>query len=168
MPRYFSVIDVKSFRKIVSRAFGSEDEDTELYDDPFVTLQIRKDIKCEFDCENISYDNGSFGPEGLMGFNTLENDLTYYGICAGGDWELPVFFIIYWDGKKLRGYVPKSGNPWNTDTKMAYGNDEELDDKNMRRRYPRLNLRKPVRPPDWNVDLIKKDIMKRIVKRRPI
>ena len=42
-----------------------------------------------------------------------------------------MFFIIYWDGKKLRAYVPTDGNPWNTDTKEAYGNDEEKDEDKL-------------------------------------
>jgi hypothetical protein len=47
--------------------------------------------------------------------------------------------MIYWDGKKLRGYIPTKGNPWNTDTKMAYGNsykDDYADGKNLIKRYP--------------------------------
>lgn len=53
-------------------------------------------------------------------------------ICAhaGGDWEEPVYFIVYLDDKnKLRMYIPKCGNVYNALTKEALGNDEDLDEQ---------------------------------------
>lgn len=99
-----------------------------------LTPQISKDLKIHFDTENV------FGMEQdrLLGFRTLENGLTFCGFEAGGDWEFPVFFIIYWDGKQLRGYVPSDGNMWNTDSKQAYGNNEVKDQKNLIKRFPEL------------------------------
>jgi hypothetical protein len=80
-----------------------------------LTEQVRKDLsKVEFDTENIDVDC----------CETLSNGLSFVGVSAGGDWEWPVFFIIYYDGKKLRGYIPKDGNLWNTNSKRAYGNDD--------------------------------------------
>ena len=38
-----------------------------------------------------------------------------------------VFFIIYHDDKKFRGYVPVCGNVFNRDTNEAIGNDEDAD-----------------------------------------
>jgi hypothetical protein len=59
-----------------------------------LTPIIEKDLdKVIFDTENIS-DDGE--PKDLL----------------GGDWESPVFFCIYWDGRKLRAYVPEKGNLW--------------------------------------------------------
>jgi hypothetical protein len=49
--------------------------------------------------------------------------LTYLSAWVGGDWEVPVFIIVYWDGKKLRGYIPKYGNAWNPLTNEALGNN---------------------------------------------
>jgi len=100
-----------------------------------LTKQIEEDLrKVNFDCENISADPKDSNTPGYIGLNTLPNGLTYLGVTAGGDWENPLFFAIYWDGAKLRGYIPESGNPWNTDTKRAYGNDEDSDEKNLRKR----------------------------------
>ena len=87
----------------------------------------RQDLqKVDFDGEN-SADSADevFQDElkSIMGLNTLDNGLTYWGMEAGGDWEHPVYFIIYWDGENLRGYVPKDGNVWNYKTKSAFGND---------------------------------------------
>lgn len=96
---------------------------------------LAKDIKVSFDNENWEMTQDSFGPEGLMGYHTLPNGLTFLGVAAGGDWEHPVFFCVYWDGKKLRAYVPTEGNPWNTTTKEAYGNNED-DYLDARKRWP--------------------------------
>jgi hypothetical protein len=56
-------------------------------------------------------------------------------MCAGGDWEYPVYFILYWDGTHLRAYMPTKGNRWNTDSKEAYGNDADADASNIRKLY---------------------------------
>ncbi|MDB5036981.1 MAG: hypothetical protein JWQ35_509 [Bacteriovoracaceae bacterium] len=89
-------------------------------------------------------------------------------MTAGGDWENPVFFIIYWDGKALRGYIPTKGNLWNTDTKQAYGNDEESDAKNLLERFPDVfgdKLEEEINAKDlsFNAQEITEDIQNRIV-----
>lgn len=123
---------------------------------------LEKDLKVKFDLEN--YNN----EDGILGYHTEENGLTYYGVSAGGDWEYPVFFMVYWDGKKIRAYIPTDGNPWNTKTKEAYGNDEEEDRKNIKKRFPEL-IQEDDDPDDFEIDsleandeLIKKDFMSRI------
>jgi len=51
------------------------------------------------------------------------------GCAAGGDWEYPVFFVVYLDedGQTLRAYVPKEGNVWNHKTNSAFGNNDASD-----------------------------------------
>jgi hypothetical protein len=97
-----------------------------------LTAQVTKDVsKVYFSSENF----GCFPEQGYnneLGFHTLDNDFTYLGCMGGGDWEFPVFYIIYWDGKKLRGYVPTDGNMFNRSTMMAYGNDGESEKANSR------------------------------------
>ena len=129
MPRYFVPETEDSLRARLIDALTNHDE----YEDGddfngfsyirSLTPQIEKDLaKCQFDTENVMCcprDNS------MTGYHTLRNGLTYLGIFAGGDWEQGVFFIIYWDGKKLRAYVPTKGNPYNHTTKEAYGNDTE-------------------------------------------
>jgi len=124
---------------------------------------LAKDLKVEFDTENFEYEKDHFNVqlEGITGPVTLENGLTFVGFTAGGDWEHPVYFIVYWDGKKLRGYIPKEGNPWNTSTKQAYGNDEEADTKNMQKRYPDSNCTDPS-DCDFDGAAIKQDILNRL------
>lgn len=102
--------------------------------------KIGKDIsKVRFDFENCNYDTPSLG-DGLTGLRRVYVDggyLSFIGVSAGGDWEYPVFFIIYLDkdGKTFRAFVPKEGNTWNYDTNEALGNDEEADHKFLERMY---------------------------------
>lgn len=91
-----------------------------------LTPQIEKDLqKVDFDLENVMDETDD--PEHL-GYRMI-GDLAVYALEAGGDWEWPVYFIFYWDGKKLRAYIPKDGNAWNYDTKKALGNDDTADSK---------------------------------------
>lgn len=91
--------------------------------------KIDKDLsKVQFDDENngaVNYDNDPGRPKGLIGLQTLPNGLTFLGMYAGGDWEYPVFFIIYYDGKSLRGYIPTCGNMINLDFKTAFGSEDD-------------------------------------------
>ncbi len=103
-----------------------------------LTPKIEADLsKVSFDTENLEGEKGRTygGSESIGGFRTLPNGFTYFGVCAGGDWEIPIFFIIYWDGKKLRGYIPKDGNTWNKTLKSAYGNNREKDGFDMLSQY---------------------------------
>ena len=102
--------------------------------------QIKKDLKIEFDFENFECETskGYNGAEGITGLRTLSNGLAYVGCSAGGDWEIPVFFIVYWDGQKLRAYIPTKGNPFNRTEKQAYGNNAQADYEDMKKVYPEL------------------------------
>lgn len=103
----------------------------------YLTPKVEADLsKCDFDVENVNCKKGYDGAEEIAGFHTLPNGLTYLGVSAGGDWEVPVFFIMYFDGKDLRAYIPKDGNPWNTNSHQAYGNDDdEGDNSNAKKRF---------------------------------
>lgn len=107
-----------------------------------VTPQIMKDLaKVDFSEENLDWENGYAGTKSFVGFHTLPNGLTYFGVSCGGDWETPLVYIVYWDGRQLRGYVPEDGNFWNTDTKAAYGNAYDyrnhidMDAANVKKRF---------------------------------
>lgn len=90
---------------------------------------VQKDLKFIFDTENLTTDPtlvfGGF-PEinNLLGFNITPFGMPYLGIQAGGDWEFPLFFIIYFDGKKFRAYMPSYGNTVNLDCKTAFGSED--------------------------------------------
>lgn len=138
MSRYFVPITQEELADKIEKAFVDEDPKnpfinrSDAFSNKLMQEKLGKDLKVKFDYENFFIN----GCDAISGYHTLSNGLTFLGCYAGGDWEYPVQFIIYWDGKKLRGYVPTKGNPWNTDTKMAYGNNDEADLKNARKRWP--------------------------------
>jgi len=74
------------------------------------------DINIHLSNENICSDHCMFG------IKILKNSLPIYGVYCGGDWEIPVFYCIYWNGTKFRGYIPRYGNTYNVITKGAFGN----------------------------------------------
>lgn len=136
-----------------------------------LTPKIQSDLsKVDFDFENCDTSRDYSSYEGLMGIRTLSNGMTYLGCAAGGDWEYPVFFIIYWNGVSLRAYIPKHGNVYNYDTKTAIGNDEEADKKFLMKQ-----LKSSYKTESWadnmtNAPLLKSplwidiDIQKRIIR----
>lgn len=83
-----------------------------------LTKRIEKDIKAvvAFDSENADFEGAGV---------SKEQKIPYFLFMHGGDWEMPVYFAIYHDGKELRAYIPTNGNYWNDTTKMAYGNHHE-------------------------------------------
>lgn len=120
---------------------------------------VNKDNKFNVDGENVivpddEYDNDEFEDigESLLGFHTLQNGLTFFGYMAGGDWESPVFMIIYYDGKKLRGYTPSYGNAVHLDCKCAFGSgSREMDEiPAYRKKYGNCNAWKEPKT-DWEI-----------------
>ena len=122
-------------KKSVKRKFGKitstelENKITSILDGRNINnllKQIGNDLKIEFDFENWDYDPGAYDDyNGLMGSKSIlinNKEFNFIGFAAGGDWEFPVYFIVYHDGKKLRAYVPTNGNCFNPRTKRAWGN----------------------------------------------
>lgn len=81
--------------------------------------QITKDLhKILCDEENFSFVNNT-------SILITPNGLPYLLGYKHGDWELPVYFIVYLDHKlKLRAYIPMKGNTFNPYTKAAFGNED--------------------------------------------
>lgn len=113
---------------------------------------ISKDIKFAIDCENIL--TACDSDDDRLGMQTCK-DLTYYALAMGGDWEIPVFMIIYYDGKKLRAYIPSYGNLVNLDCKCAFGSEGSVIDDNqaekLLKKYKKLGI-EPEDPDyiDWS------------------
>lgn len=182
------------WKKIVARAMkiGEDIEDVEddgpdgesayefirelIYNDE----TIHKDIKYDIDAENILTACDADYNDEYVGMHTVKG-LTFYGIIMGGDWEVPAFFIIYWDGKKLRAYVPSYGNLVNLDCKCAFGSESVEDEEKLLKKYKKLGI-EPEDPDyiDWselyckmydetpdsaeyNYDAMLEDILARIV-----
>lgn len=149
--------------------------------------KIENDLsKIQFDGENYCTSKEDYWrdeeKDNLLGINTLNNGLTFLGCIAGGDWEYPVFFIIYWDGKSLRGYIPSYGNCINLDFKTAFGSEEDSESTDeeivlKKSKYKDFNVREDefssyyfkceglsgADNPDINWGAVKIDIENRIV-----
>ena len=81
---------------------------------------IKKDFKnIKFDWENFDY----------IGDVRATKGVPYYLCRANGDWETGIYFMVYYDGHKIRVYVPTVGNPYRLDIRQALGNDEAGDDE---------------------------------------
>lgn len=105
------------------------------------------------------HDEAEKNPNSLLGYHTLENGLTFYGMYGTDDCVWPVFFIIYYDGKKLRGYVPREGNQFCKETNEAWGQFCSSDDNDDTEKelYELLDKDKY-----FNFDKIKADILENI------
>jgi len=107
--------------------------------------------KIKFSLENMTLDpNEPFGyltPEMAKAWLGPQQfgDLTVIGCMGGGDWEEPVAFVIYWDGKDFRGYVPTDGNSFDIASKAAIGS------------APSGAIERPI-----DVNAMKADVMARI------
>jgi len=99
-----------------------------------------------FDTENMeefgteySY-NHLPGLEALDGYEMLgkegESAFPVLWVAAGGDWELPLVFVIFiGEDGEIHAHVPEDGNAYNHEKKAAYGNndgDPEFDEDDPR------------------------------------
>jgi hypothetical protein len=133
MPRYAPTITLDQLKSLCHQKLGIGTDDFDPYEFP---AYIQKDLdKVQFDLENWcignadpSYTKYPSDHEGLAGYpcgyEVLSNDLPVLFVNAGGDWEFPVCFVLYWDGVKIRAYVPSNGNCWNKKEKCAYGSED--------------------------------------------
>lgn len=84
--------------------------------------KLYKDIwggKYKFDSENVD----AYG-----GIKMSKKGFPYIQCAAGGDWECPVCFFVYFDGTHFRGYIPLKGNAINRNNNTAFqgiGDEEE-------------------------------------------
>lgn len=132
IPRTYKRMDESEFtdalRKEAAR-FGSVTRPSLLGLDDFLhrcnlaRLGMYSDWSVSFDMENFTCLPGLFEDNGgsLVGLRHLKG-FRFLGCLAGGDWEEPVFFIIYfdWDGKS-RLYIPENGNVFCKEHRCAYG-----------------------------------------------
>ena len=123
MARFYKVIDKQTFLAEVADLMDN-DHKSFPYDLP---QKIKDDLsKVNFDWENYTGFNETSG-YGLypVGHRELVKDFHVFFINAGGDWEYPICFILYWNNG-LRAYIPKEGNVWNKKQKCAYGSEDNL------------------------------------------
>jgi hypothetical protein len=138
MARKYTEITKEEFFKKIKEIMPTSDEIEELEEIGIYDLEefpwnigeqkgtkaIAKDLqKVDFDFENCTSmeypQNYSNYPSG---YRELKPGFHVWFVNAGGDWEFPICFVIYW-GDKLRAYIPKDGNAWNKKEKCAYGSE---------------------------------------------
>jgi hypothetical protein len=155
MPRFAVNLTLQEFKDKCEEIFDISNGEFDPYEFPET---INKDLsKLDFSFENwcignaspnySKYPNSYTGfCEYPVGYEVLSNNLPVLFVNAGGDWENPICFCIYWDGKQMRAYIPKDGNVYNVKAKSAYGNDDDdMDDL-----------------PDGDKDKIRLDVVNRI------
>jgi hypothetical protein len=152
MARKAQLVTEEQFKSLVIEYVSNlSDDDLEEFDSDLLTSLMNGDIystmttlvmmstlkkvesdwsKIAFDLENCYIDPADKNDHWELGFQTLNNGFTYLGVIAGGDWEHPVYAIIYHDGNTFRGYVPTKGNCFNPVTKTAFGSEyAEIEDE---------------------------------------
>lgn len=103
-----------------------------LYNTVVYSEKVLDDLsKVDVDCENCEYIGECRLPgiEGMEQFEVLNSGDEAFPIvwCAcGGDWELPLAFVLYIDDKdRIRGYIPSDGNAYDHIRNCAYTNEDE-------------------------------------------
>lgn len=114
------------------------------------------ETKYKFDSENV---------ETRGGIKMSKKGFPYIQCYAGGDWESPVCFFVYFDGHHFRGYIPLKGNAINRNEGNAFsGSGNESDAKFVAKE---LNISKEEADDlcdniDYNVDACLEDFLSRV------
>ena len=130
MARFYTEISKEDFLKKIKNLLVTDDDNE---DDGFpweMPKRLGKDLsKVNFDWENWTSFNSRepFANYPFVGYKELAPGFHTFFMQAGGDWEFPVCFILYWGEGVLRGYIPTAGNAWNITEKCAYGSEDDDD-----------------------------------------
>ena len=192
--RYFeqlSISDLKSKVLAAQRKFVIAHSDkantwteTELEEDWDTSDYYKLNNKLNNDARKIFMDHSQVSIEtflllpNLLGYNML-GEFSFLGLLSGDPSKLPIYWLIYWDGKMLRAYVPEKGNAangagyfgfYNTINKIYNSLPEEWDDEvvAIKEKYNLNSLEEAYLNKHlfYNRDEIVKDITERIIKRK--
>jgi hypothetical protein len=149
MPRYIKNNSIDDLKKFLDASVKKNEEVAGDIVDLLISLEecvgtskLMKDLsKFNFYYENVLLEKDTikstedndrdyfYDNFPLMGYQTIENR-TFFGVLAGSDYGLPLYFILYQDDKNtLRGYIPSKGNVINPYSKSPFGEDEDMDEK---------------------------------------
>lgn len=140
MSRYYSPnITKEEFLEKIKKIAIHFDENYEL------PKKVDTDLaKVVFDWENhtlhFDEETGKFDEDNFsnypVGYQEIGPRFHVFFVNAGGDWEYPICFILYWSGSAIRAYIPTEGNAFNKKYKTAYGSEDnnkaglDFDDEN--------------------------------------
>jgi hypothetical protein len=137
MSRFTEIITLDKFKDICRQKLGVGTDEFDPYEFPETIVKDLAKVNFDFENWNIGdaspkyekYPSDHKGFAGYpCGFKVLDNGMPALFVNAGGDWEHPICFCIYWDGKKLRAYIPSDGNVYNKKEKCAFGSEEDMED----------------------------------------
>lgn len=94
-------------QRILYKICDADDDEIE----PLLRKVLKDMAKVDVCTENVVFQDF------LMG----SNGVPCCWFLVGGDWEYPVFMMLYWDGKDFRCYIPTYGNTFDPKEKVAYG-----------------------------------------------
>ena len=108
------IMDLEAFKTSFSEF--CERKEMDIYE-IFYENCFKSDQKIMFDYENVEEEDSG----------TLSCGVPWILYYAGGDWEKPVYFFLYPDGKtgNPRMYIPTRGNVFHKGLKVAFGSLEE-------------------------------------------
>lgn len=105
-----------------------EENDTSIHP---LTKQINKDVNV------ISVDSENFEAYADGGPDKTPEGVEYVIMRMGGDWEIPVYYIVYFDENEyLRCFLSYKGNKFNFDDMCAFGEDDAADCCDALKHYP--------------------------------
>lgn len=117
----YDKVSMSSFNRDIGEEFGAEE-----YDVPDEVFFKRKQDATLWEKNSFEYlkvDHAGMQTHG---------DLTFFGLFALTDAGIPCFLVVYFDDKdRLRAYVPKKGNAYNSLYKSCLGMDPDGDDEYM-------------------------------------
>lgn len=136
MSRFTEIITLDKFKDICLQKLGVGTDEFDPYEFPETLVKDLSKVNFDFENWNIGdadpgYEKYPSSHDGFAGypcgFKVLGNGMPALFVNAGGDWEHPICFCIYWDGKKLRAYIPSDGNVYNKEQKCAFGSEEDFE-----------------------------------------
>ncbi len=78
-------------------------------------------------CNENAYIKADIGECKVLGFMEI-NGFHFLGVSIFGDWEWPVYTILYFSNKdsdKLERYIPLKGNSYNPEYMTAFGSEQD-------------------------------------------
>lgn len=131
-----SLIELEGYEPYIDEDLEEDDlEIARYYVQPIIEFsrsKVHHDIRLDSIYNDFYDGSGDVEEFPLEGFHTLDNGFTFYGFVGAGDETGSYFFIVYYNGNELRGYIPYYGNTYLVDNGIFEGLYEmyhEIDDK---------------------------------------
>ena len=161
------------FKKVWDK-YNTEDQPYRLCRFIYNMLHYNKKGNSPYKILNKFYDDmskiniDSENMESIGDIRITKSGIPYVLCFKCGDWECSVLFMVYFDGKNVRGYIPTKGNCINTKTKKALEADSayiESDFEFVKKQYKDKSdeeLKDIIRDLHYNKDACIEDFEKHV------